>query len=649
MKIVKTFAMRRRVATRTRFVLTGCLTVVLIGTMGALSPSLSAGAEQSISLPASIPSNCASGDSTPALEGFLAAVPANSTVTFPKNGCFIISGTLLLQATTGLTIEGNGSTLEQTDNPATAAPIVELWDDTNLTITSTNIVGDYNATNSDVNEGDYGIELQADTDVNLNNDNVSDIQGDGLYLAPPYSVSADNESDALSKNVSVTNSTFKNIGYHGLSVESVDGLTVNHTTWDNLGTDAMDFEYDDYSTGFNPDGTAFWAAQDNITIENSVWSNFGSDWLASLQGQVPGVQQQNVTLTGNTITGGGPLIQITGTASTATTQPYQNVGLTITDNTMTGASLPIYGGSIATPWAGYATAIKNVAGVNISNNVLPAYDGTCDPPASYSYFCDTPYIAALWVWGSNGLTIQDNAFPGALGVLYPSGDAYSDSGSGDNAAVTECGNSYGVNAAQLDAGCTSSQQPTGVQGSTSCGPAFTSAATATAVVGSEFSYPVTCDASGATITASNLPRGLILRNAGNGTAVISGRPPKNEAGLVTVSNLTAKNPPTMLARQSLVITMDSAPVFRGPTHYRAPEGSTVDALITTTANPAPSLSTASPLPPGLSLTDNGNGSATLSGTLGPQSSGIYPIVVVADNGVGSPTTRTMTMTVRPVG
>ena len=48
-------------------------------------------------------------------------------------------------------------------------------------------------------------------------------------------------SPALSKNVSVTNSTFKNIGYHGLSVESVDGLTVNHTTWDNLGTDAMDF------------------------------------------------------------------------------------------------------------------------------------------------------------------------------------------------------------------------------------------------------------------------------------------------------------------------------------------------------------------------------------------------------------------------
>ena len=79
-----------------------------------------------------------------------------------------------------------------------------------------------------------------------------------------------------------------------------------------------------------------------------MWSNFGADWLASLQGQVPGVQRQNVTLTGNTVMSGGPLHSDHGHGVHGHDPAVPNVGLTITDNTMTGASLPIYGGSIAT-------------------------------------------------------------------------------------------------------------------------------------------------------------------------------------------------------------------------------------------------------------------------------------------------------------
>ena len=98
-------------------------------------------------------------------------MPANSTVTLPKNACYIINETLLLQGTTGLTIDGNGSTLEQTASPTSAAPLVELWNDANLTIQNLTINGVYNGSNGgEGEEGDYGIQFEADSGVTLTND-----------------------------------------------------------------------------------------------------------------------------------------------------------------------------------------------------------------------------------------------------------------------------------------------------------------------------------------------------------------------------------------------------------------------------------------------------------------------------------------------
>jgi hypothetical protein len=170
-------------------VLIGSLSVALIGATSTLAISLPAAASQSVPLPANIPSHCGTGDSTNALSAFLATVPANSTVTFPENGCFIINETLLLQGTTGLTIEGNGSTLIQATSPTNPAPLVELWDDANLTIENLRVDGAYNGSNGgEGREGDYGIQFEADSGVTLTNDTVSNIQGDFLFLSPPYDV-----------------------------------------------------------------------------------------------------------------------------------------------------------------------------------------------------------------------------------------------------------------------------------------------------------------------------------------------------------------------------------------------------------------------------------------------------------------------------
>ena len=412
-------------------------------------------------MPSSINDTCAADDSA-ALSNWLNSLPPGTTAELPPHGCLLIDGTLNITGTSGLFIQGNQASLEQESAPPVGGPIVELTSDTNLTVVSLNIVGAYDRTAAPVNEGNYGIVMKADDGVSLVGVNVSDVQGDGLYLSPPY----DLDTVALNQRVSLLWDTFSDIGYHGLTVESVNGLTINQTAWTNLGTDAMDFEVDDYPSGAPNPGSniATFFAQDNILIENSTWTNFGADWLASLQGQVKGcdptpsnpingcasVQEQHVTLTGNTVNADSPLVQISGASFTAVPATYYNLGLTITNNKFGSgyAAKPVYGGSIGNPNkpVGFAMAIYNVAGLVMTGNTFDVYDGTCDPPSSFSYFCETPYVSAADLAGVIYSTVEHNDFSGAYDILWPV-----DATAGN--AFTECGNTYGVNGAQVDKAC----------------------------------------------------------------------------------------------------------------------------------------------------------------------------------------------------
>jgi hypothetical protein len=392
-------------------------------------------------------------------------------VTFPDNGCFIVNDTLLLQGTTGLTIEGNGSTLKQTASPTNPAPLVELWNDANLTIENLHIDGAYNGSNGGAGEeGDYGIKFEADSGVTLTNDTVSNIQGDFLYLSPPYDVTT---SDALSTGITVTNSTFTNAGYHGVTVESVgcptlapcNGLTISRDTFNGIGTDAMDFEYDDYSTGFGPSGvscdpvndpttcTPYWAAEDYVTIEDNVWSNWRSDWFASVQGQLPGVQEQHLTITGNLLESSGPLFEVVGTNRASTTEPYTDDFWTITNN----AYAPGY---YVVPYRGgdsVAAQLYDITDLTMTGNTFPGCTGLYESPQPLSA-CGAPSENLMDLDVITYGSIENNDFAGMLGVVQPQTyDQYLTD-------VTECGNTYGVNGGQVDDACPSTTQPTGHPG-----------------------------------------------------------------------------------------------------------------------------------------------------------------------------------------
>jgi hypothetical protein len=344
-------------------------------------------------------------------------------------------------------------------SPATDAPIVELWDDTNLTIQGLEVTGAYNGSNGGGgSEGDYGIQFEADSGVTLTNDAVRNIQGDFLYLSPPYDVPT---SDALSTGITITNSTFMNAGYHGLTVESVgcptlspcNGLTVSHDTFDGMGVDAMDFEYDDYSTPLNPDGTSYWAAQDWVTIEDNIWKNWSDDWFASVQGQTPGVQEQHLTITRNLLLSSSPLFEVVGTDPRTTTAPFLDAYWTITNNAFVS-------GYYGEPYRGGDSVVSqlyDITQLDLADNTFPLCNGMYEarqPPST----CTTPDEYEMDLNVITGGEITDNNFGGAEGVVLP--QPYDQ----NITAVTQCGNGVGIAAAQVNATCASGTQQTGTTG-----------------------------------------------------------------------------------------------------------------------------------------------------------------------------------------
>lgn len=174
--------------------------------------------------------------------------------------------------------------------------------------------------------------------------------------------------------------------------------------------------------------------------------------------------------------------------------------------------------------------------------------------------------------------------------------------------------------------------------------AFTSATTAAAVVGTAMNFTVTTSGypvPAVALDSGTLPSGLSFVANADGTATLSGTPAAGTEGDV-VLGLSADNGGAP-ATQSLTLSVGSKPVFTGPPSITVAAGAAVDATITATGRPVPVITAASPLPTGLTLVDQGDGTAKLSGTptVPP---GLYPLLVKASNANGE-TTASVVLTI----
>jgi hypothetical protein len=197
----------------------------------------------------------------------------------------------------------------------------------------------------------------------------------------------------------------------------------------------------------------FWAAEDDVTITHSTWVNWGDDWFASVQGQLPGVQEQHLTLSDNTLEADSPIFEVVGTNRALTTTASTNDYWTITGNTFDAG----YYGKAYRGGSSVAGQLYFITNLKLEHNTFPLCNGQYEAPQPANT-CTTPDEYLFDLDAITEGSIEDNDFAGALGVVQPQPyDQYLTD-------VTECGNTYGVDGGEVDESCTSAPQPTGEQG-----------------------------------------------------------------------------------------------------------------------------------------------------------------------------------------
>ena len=177
-------------------------------------------------------------------------------------------------------------------------------------------------------------------------------------------------------------------------------------------------------------------------------------------------------------------------------------------------------------------------------------------------------------------------------------------------------------------------------------PAITSGNSTTFTVGANGSFSVT--ATGfptASLSESGpLPTGVSFTDNGNGTATLHGIPAAGTGNTYPIT-ITAHNGVGTDATQSFTLTVDQAAAITSGNSTTFTVGANGSFSVTATGFPTPSLSESGALPTGVGFTDNGNGTATLTGIPAAGMGGTYPITITAHNGVGSDATQSFTLTV----
>jgi hypothetical protein len=186
----------------------------------------------------------------------------------------------------------------------------------------------------------------------------------------------------------------------------------------------------------------------------------------------------------------------------------------------------------------------------------------------------------------------------------------------------------------------------------STSPAFITPRRVSFAAGTYANFQSAVSRSDAALTESGaLPPGMHYAKGVNGTALIYGAP--TVGGLYPIT-LTATSP-AGISRQALDITVTQRPAFGAINDIWGVALVHLTRRISATGYPTPAFTLSDPLPKGLNLIDNGEGTATISGAPKLSASGIsnpgdlaklfyrsVDVGITATNSVGS-VTKTLTI------
>jgi hypothetical protein len=147
------------------------------------------------------------------------------------------------------------------------------------------------------------------------------------------------------------------------------------------------------------------------------------------------------------------------------------------------------------------------------------------------------------------------------------------------------------------------------------------------------------------------PSDVFPQDNNDGTTTFTGTPDANAYGVhamtVTATN-TDGNGQVHQATQPITVIVDNGPKFQSSSDTTAMVVGTAASyrFFVVDAYPEPTMGVTGTLPPGISVKDNGDGSATLTGT--PTGGGVFPVTLTSSNGFGTTATEALTITVTPI-
>jgi large repetitive protein len=348
-------------------------------------------------------------------------------------------------------------------------------------------------------------------------------------------------------------------------------------------------------------------------------------------GQSPTITSANNT-TFTAGTAGSFTISATGFPTDALSESGAlPAGLTFLDNGNGTARL------FGTPAVGTGgTYALTLAAANTSGTAPQTFTLTVDQaPAvtssnSFSFAVDQPGDFSISTTGFPAPSLNET------GIL-PSGVTFHDNGNGTASifGTPAATGSFPLTITAANSVSSSPQSFTLIVNVAGSPPQITSGDNATFTVGTAGSFPVTANGSPTpTLTElGGLPAGVSFVDNGNGTATLSGTPAAGTGGTYTLS-LTALNSNSQ-ATQTFILTVDQGPAFTSVNNETFTVGTLSSFTVITNGVPAGTLMESGALPVGLTFLDNGNGTATLSGTPAAGAGGDYNLVLTASNSVSS--------------
>jgi Bacterial Ig-like domain (group 3) len=246
--------------------------------------------------------DCSSDASKP-LQAWLQQLPSDSTVDL-GGACYQIDRGMTLSFPVGLTVE-DGTFKDLNVVPAKnkghgtprGNPVFDVVGGKNITFENLVFTGLDKSGYDPKLAFQAAIELEGTIGSTMNWLTISKVFGDGINLEPLRG-SADHESGQIinpAENISISNVTIKGAGRQGITMASVDGVTVTDVTMRNIGEDAFDLEADQNNEGAENvviDGCSFsqlfnismqGPETGPITVENCVMPEADEGWAVRVK------------------------------------------------------------------------------------------------------------------------------------------------------------------------------------------------------------------------------------------------------------------------------------------------------------------------------------------------------------------------------